>query len=120
MKRSIILPALLLAGLPLAGCADGPYRYGMGMHWVSHPYDVWYDGYYGPLYDGYWGLDGFFYFRLFDRDRAYRRGDPAHFHRGARPSAPSYRRYEGVTREPPRGTRMPSYPPHDGMRRDRR
>lgn len=109
MRRSTALLALALAGLSLAGCADGRYRYGGGVTWASYPYNVWYDGYYGPLYDGYWGTNGFFYFRLHDRDR-YRRGDHEHFRRGGTQPDPRFRRYEGNTREPPRGTRMPNYP----------
>jgi len=116
MKRTIALVSLALAAVPLSGCVDGPYRYGVGMQWSSHPYDVWYDGYYGPFYDGYWGVDGYFYFRLDRLARAYRRGDPLHFRRTHREGEPRYRRYEGMTREPPRGTRMPSYPP---LSRDR-
>ncbi|MCB2059142.1 MAG: hypothetical protein R3E09_10995 [Novosphingobium sp.] len=119
MKRFPVLAALALAALPLSGCADGHYRYGMGVGWVSHPYNVWYDGYYGPFYDGYWGTDGFFYFRLHDRDNHYRRGDDGHFRRGDARPAPRYRPYEGRTHEPPRGTRMPNYPSRDG-RGDRR
>ena len=116
----IAVAALALAGTTLGGCADGRYGYGVGVHWVSHPYDVWYDGYYGPFYDGYWGIDGIFYFRIDARDRAYRRGDPRHFRKELQRGEPRFRRYEGVTREPPRGTRMPSYPPHQKDRsRDR-
>jgi len=118
MKRSIGALALALATLPLTACYDGGYSVGVG--WRSYPYDVWYDGYYGPFYDGYWGTDGFFYFRLDDRTGRYRRGDNRHFHRGDMPPSPSFRRYQGQTREPPRGARMPSYPPHrDGDDRDR-
>lgn len=119
MKRFPVLAALALAAVPLTGCVDGQYRYGMGVGWTSYPYHVWYDGFYGSFYDGYWGTDGFFYFRLHDRDRYYRRGDNGHFRRGdARPS-PRFRPYEGSTREPSRGTRMPNYPGRD-RRDDRR
>ena len=113
MNRFPVLAALALAAVSITGCADGRYRYGMGVGWVSHPYHVCYDGYYGPFYDGYWGTDGFFYFRLDRVDRHYRRGDDGHFRRGESRPSPQYRPYEGRTREPPRGTRMPNYPGHD-------
>jgi len=116
MKRMIAFLPLALAALPLSGCVEGPYRYGVGMEWHSHPYDVWYDGYYGPFYDGYWGSDGYFYFRLDIHSRSYRRGHPDHFRRYYRGNDRRFRRYEGKTKEPPRGTRMPSYPPRAGDR----
>ena len=104
-KRSIALCALALAAVPLSACVEDGYTYGMGMTWRSYPYDVWYDGYYGPLYDGYWGTDGYFYYRLQDNDRHYRRGDNGHFRR-----EPRYKQYDGHSQEPPHGTRMPNYP----------
>ena len=114
MKRSVALAALALSMLSLGACVDGPYRHGVGVGWVSYPYHVWYDGYYGPFYDGYWGTDGLFYFRLDSRDNHYRRGDDRHFRRSDVRPAPNYRPYDGRTREPPRGTRMPNYPSQDG------
>lgn len=117
MKRTLSALALGLAVLPLAACYDDGYS--VGMSWQSRPYDVWYDGFYGPIYDGYWGLDGFFYYRLDGRLNRYHRGDNHHFYRGDRAPRPDFRRYQGQTRQPPRGTRMPSYAPHDGGARGR-
>lgn len=127
MKRSIALAALALASVPLAACVDDGYNYGVGVGWRSYPYDVWYDGYYGPFYDGYWGTDGFFYYRQFEHDRHYRRANRGHFRRDGdhfyrdRPTVPDprFRRYDGRTRQPPQGTRMPRYP-RDDRDRDRR
>jgi hypothetical protein len=120
MSRKLVLLALACASLPLAGCANGRYTYGGGLAWHSYPYDVWYDGYYGPLYDGYWGTDGFFWFRL-NSTAHYRKGDHSHFYRGTMPPSQRFRRFDGNTRQPPQGTRLPHYPPpgsRDG-RRDR-
>ena len=129
MKRSIALAALALAAVPLTACVDDGYSYGVGAGWHSYPYTVWYDGYYGPFYDGYWGTDGFFYFRLNDRGR-FRRAERYHFRRDGdhyyrdRPNVPDprFRRYDGQTRQPSQGTRMPRYPRDDGRdyRRDDR
>ena len=80
MNRKLMILALACAALPLAGCAQGRYTYGMGLTWHSYPYDVWYDGYYGPLYDGYWGTNGFFYFRL-NAAGPYRKATDGHFRR---------------------------------------
>ncbi|MBS0387763.1 MAG: hypothetical protein JSR15_04715 [Proteobacteria bacterium] len=112
MKRSIAICGLgiLLTSLPLAGCVTDGYTYGVGMSWSSYPYDGWYDGYYGQIYDGYWGTDNYFYFRQHDQDRYYRRGDSNHFMRGDAAPDPRFHRFEGQTRQPPPGTRMPKYP----------
>ena len=105
MNRKLMILALACAALPLAGCAQGRYTYGMGLTWHSYPYDVWYDGYYGPLYDGYWGTNGFFYFRL-NAAGPYRKATDGHFRRDQ-----PYQRFDGNTRQPPQGTRLPNYPP---------
>lgn len=132
MKRTFLALALVCgAALPLAGCAGPGYsRVGVGYAWTSYPYSVWYDGYYGPFYDGYWGLDGFFYFRLLSTDRVYRRASAPHVYRvqpRAQPrTSQRYKHYQGETRRPPDGSRMPSYPPDrspgrsDNRSRDRR
>jgi len=119
MTRKTILLALACAGAaPLAGCAYGYgydgygyYGAGYGAAWNSYPYDVWYDGYYGPFYDGYWGTDGFFYYRPYAHDGHYHRGDGDHFHHG-RPGGHDggYREYHGSTHQPPGGAVVPSYP----------
>lgn len=115
---------LTIASLSLAACADDSYRYSVrasGYSGYGNSYNGWYDGYYGSIYDGYWGSDNYFYFRLTDRDR-YRRGDRNHFHRGDRAPHPRFKRFEGTTRPPAHGTRMPKYPKQDrehDRRRDR-
>ncbi|HEX7710323.1 MAG TPA: hypothetical protein VF418_05250 [Sphingomonadaceae bacterium] len=103
MRRPLALLTIALAALPLAGCVtddygsgygyrDGYYdggRYGRGYYgdrygyddgYYGSPYDVWYDGYYGPIEDGYWGGDGYFWY---SSGRDWRRGDGNHFRRGA-------------------------------------
>lgn len=116
MKRTLIGFALAAATVPLAGCAEGYYGvgydtgYGYDSGWNSYPYSVWYDGFYGPFYDGYWGLDGFFYFRLFAHDRHYRRGEGRHFHHDRPPNGDHYHHYDGQTQRPPAGAQLPSYP----------
>lgn len=110
MKRPTALLAVALAAASLTGCMDGRYGHGGYIGWRDYPYHGWYDDYYGPIYDGYWGLDGLFYFRLDGRDARYRRDDHQHFRRDdARPDS-RFHRFEGMTREPPRGTRMPNFP----------
>lgn len=111
MKRILLVLALSTAPLALTACVErGHPRVGVGYDWYSYPYSVWYDGYYGPFYDGYWGTDGYFYYRLSDRDRAYRRADTRHVYRERPRYAERYRHYEGETRRPQDGTRMPYYP----------
>lgn len=131
MKRSItrigLGLGLALTSLPLAACTEDGYSSSVGSTWYSNRYDGWYDGYYGPIYDGYWGTNNYFYFRQNDRDH-YRRGDRRHFYRGDRAPNSRFRRFEGETRQPPPGTRMPNFPGnerrydrdnHDGRRGDR-
>ena len=122
MKRALLVIALATAPLALSGCSGYGYghpRVGVGYTWYSYPYSVWYNGYYGPLYDGYWGTDGHFYFRLTSRDRVYRRADPRHVYRERPRNAERFRYYEGETRRPPDGTRMPYYPGDRDRDRDR-
>lgn len=101
---------LALAGL--GGCVDHGYNYRLGAVWFSQPYHVWYDGHYGAFHDGYWGTDGFFYFRITDRDRQYRRGHEGHFRRERVTTDSRFRYYEGTSKKPSRETRMPNYPAH--------
>ena len=112
MKRSIAMCGLgvVAASLMLVGCAADRYTYGVGMSWSSYPYSGWYDGYYGPFYDGYWGTDNYFYYRLHEHDRHYRRGDGNHFRHGDAAPNPRFHRFDGQTRRPPQGTHMPNYP----------
>ncbi|MGE3692944.1 MAG: hypothetical protein AB7F98_16340 [Novosphingobium sp.] len=121
--RKLLLSAAALALLPLAGCATDGYGY-YGLSWSSYPYDVWYDGYYGPIYDGYWGTDGFFWYRPDRSVNRYRRGEHSHFRRGDAPPSGNFRRYEGQIQPPERGMRAPNLPrraPGDQNRqRDRR
>lgn len=118
MKRTFALLGLALATAPLSACAGDGYGYG-GLTWSSHPYYGWYDNYYGPFHDGYWGNDSYFYFRLNDRERSFRRDRNRHFRRDDRPPGDGFRRFEGTTQPPPRGTRMPRFP-RDGQRPPRR
>lgn len=112
MRRSLALLTLALAAVPLAGCvtddyadgysySDGYYngggygrghyddrygyndRYGYDNGYYGSPYDVWYDGYYGPIGDGYWAGDGYFWYATSRDGRDWRRGDPGHFRREA-------------------------------------
>lgn len=98
MLRSAMMAGLVLAAVPLAGCADGYYgdRYGYGRPYHSSSYHPrsygWYDGYYGAIYRGYWGRGGFYYYRLHARDH-WRRDDGRHFRRGDRPHG-KWRRWD--------------------------
>ena len=124
MRRALLVFTLATAPLALSGCAGYGYGYGQprvgaGYTWYSYPYSVWYNDYYGPFYDGYWGTDGYFYFRLTSSDRLYRRADPRHVHRERPQYSERFRYYEGETRRPPDGTRMPKYPGDRDRDRDR-
>lgn len=109
MKRTTALLGLALAALPLGACVDDGYRWG-GVVSVSYPYNGWYDGYYGSIYDGYWGSDNYFYYRLNEREKTYRRDNRYHFRRDGTQPSPTYRRFEGTMRSPPQGTQMPRFP----------
>ncbi len=90
-RRLITLALAAAAPLALGGCAYGYGYTGVDVGYGGYgypgygygydPYDVWYDGYYGPFYNGYWGTDGFFYYQLYN-DRHWYRGDRDHFHHG--------------------------------------
>lgn len=101
MKRVLIVAA----ALSLSGCAAG---YGsVGYAGGPYAYDGFYDDYYGPIYDGYWGGDGFFYYRGGAHERAFRRGDAAHFRRDAGPGGHFHPMQGSFT--PQRGMRMPHF-----------
>jgi hypothetical protein len=114
MSRSIDLKAPLaaiaLAAIPLAGCATDGYGYGYGNGYYGgdygdryaysdgyygSPYDVWYDGYYGPIDSGYWGGDGYFYYTT-GNSRDWRRGETGPFRREA---YGNYRHYQFPRRD---------------------
>jgi hypothetical protein len=109
MNRLLIAFCMLLSAMPLSGCTPwGIYSGG------AQGYTGYYDGYYGPIHDGYWGSDGYFYFRGFEHDRHFRRGDPAHFRR----DAPNHGQFQPMTGSvtPSNGTRLRNFtrkhPPH--------
>lgn len=109
--------AFAISALSLSACADAPYDRGLDSAWVGQPYTGWYDGYYGVIYDGYWGTDNYFYYRRNAREN-YRRGDRSHFHRGETAPSSRHQRFQGQTRQPQGGTRMPSYPRHKNGNRN--
>jgi len=119
MKFSVLTTsvALVISALSLSACADTQYGRGLDSAWASQPYTGWYDGYYGSIYDGYWGTDNYFYYRRNERDN-YRRGDRSHFHRGEAAPSSRHHRFDGQTRQPQRGTRMPNYPGHNNANRN--
>ena len=102
MKRFLIAAV----ALSLGGCAAG---YGH-VDYAGGPYayDGYYDDFYGPIHDGYWGDDGFFYYRGGEHDRAFRRGDAAHFRRDAGADAGHFHTMQGSF-APQRGMRMPHF-----------
>ena len=73
----------------LGGCAGDYYDHGPGYASAAGPYDVWYDGFYGPYSAGYWGDGGVFFFR--DRAGHFTRDDGNHFRRGRFASARGFR-----------------------------
>lgn len=101
--------ALLLATLPLSACVSSGYHRAHVAGWGTYPYYGWYDGYYGPIYDGYWGSDNDFYYRLNRNDRVYHSDDQKHFRHDADRPGGDFHRFEGMTRQPPQGTRMPNF-----------
>ena len=118
MKRAMTLICLALAAAPLAACNDGYYGGRGSIYWSDYPYNGWYDGYYGSIYDGYWGTDNYFYFRLGPNENRFRRDNRYHFRRDGQHPGGNFRRFEGTTRQPPQGTRMPRFPQQE--RRERR
>lgn len=133
-KRTLITLALAAAApLALAGCAedyygDG-YNYNAGYGWQNYPYDVYYDNYYGPFYDGYWGSDGYFWYRLLQSDRTWRRGGRDHFNRdggnhggqgggrgGGNNGGHNWQHYNGTVHQPPANARLPNFPGWGGNR----
>jgi len=76
------------AAIALCGCAGGYYDHGARYASAAGPYDVWYDGFYGPYGAGYWDGEAFFF-----RDRAGRftRDDGNHFRREQFASARGFR-----------------------------
>jgi hypothetical protein len=104
-KRPLTALLLAVSALPLAACAG--YVDGPGYAGGPYVYDGYYDGYYGDVYDGYWGDDGGFYYRHGANERAYTRGDNAHFARQA-PQGGNYRQLH-ATVTPSRGMNMPHF-----------
>lgn len=101
MKSPLVLCALVLAGVPLAGCVTDDY-YGGSSYYGSRYYGShsapWYDNHYGSIYDGYWGDGGYYHYRLNNRDR-WRRDDGRHFR--ADRDRPSMRHYRYDRANPP-------------------
>ncbi|MDI7775394.1 hypothetical protein [Asticcacaulis sp. EMRT-3] len=92
MKKALILAACLTALMGTTACVD--YGYGRPGYGYASDYDVYYDGYYGPVRQGYWGHDGWFYYRDPGR-RDYRRDDGRHFRREPYNGYRSYRIHHG-------------------------
>lgn len=113
MRKSLIAASLALAMLPLSGCVTDRYGYG-GIGWSTYPYDVWYDGYYGPIYDGYWGTDSYFWYRPEPGVNRYQRGGREHFRRDTSPPGGNFRRFEGQMQRPQQGMRAPNLPRGQG------
>ncbi len=109
MRTLLILSAPLLA-LGLTACVDdeGPHSMAYAEYGPA-AYDGWYDGYYGNVYDGYWGDDGFFYYRVTDHDREFRRGDRDHFRHDQTPPSGNFQHLQG-TFNPTHDYHMPHYP----------
>ena len=107
MKRLIIALCATVPAALVGGCADYGYGYGADVYAAGpYSYDGYYDDFYGPIYDGYWGDDGFFYYRSGTGDRAFRRGDAAHFSRESREG--NFHAMHG-TMTPTRGMRTPHF-----------
>ena len=123
MRHSLVA-ALIAAPLMLAGCGEyGGVGVGYGSDIYSggpYAYDGYYDGYYGPVYDGYWGTDNYYYYRSSASDRAFRRGDTAHFRRDHPDGDGRWQQFHHELR-PERGMRMSHFSPGnrngDGDRR---
>jgi hypothetical protein len=76
------------AAIALGGCAGDSYDHAPGYASAAGPYDVWYDGFYGPFGAGYWDGDAFFF-----RDRVghFTRDDGSHFRHQRFASARKFR-----------------------------
>jgi len=76
------------AAIALGGCAGDYYDHGPGYASAAGPYDVWYDGFYGPFNTGFWDGDVFVF-----RDRAghFTRDGGNHFRREQFASARGFR-----------------------------
>lgn len=107
MKKLHVL-LVAASALTLSACTD--YDGGGPRGWGPSPYayDGYYDGYYGPFYDGYWGSDGAFWYRSGQGDRAYRRGDGAHFRHDGNAGA-HFQHFQGSINNRPDGVRMPHF-----------
>ncbi|MBS0482751.1 MAG: hypothetical protein JSR96_11505 [Proteobacteria bacterium] len=96
MIKPVMLAGLMLAAVPLAGCASNGYGYSQPYAYSGYSYPRsygWYDGYYGSVYDGYWGQGGYYYYRTHDRDR-WQRDNDHHFRQGATSPGSNWQRYE--------------------------
>jgi len=97
--KAVTKTILMIAGaaglLTTAACADYPAGYPHGRHGYGHAdgYDVYYDGYYGPVREGYWDNDGDFHYR--DAQRHWQRDQGRHFRRDSYNGYQSYRVYRG-------------------------
>jgi len=81
MLKMMLFASGAAAVMLLSACETYDDGYGYSGHRyysdVSSPYDVWYDGYYGPYLGGYWGTDGVFFYS--DRTGNWLRDDAGHF-----------------------------------------
>src|SRR5262245_50147811 len=66
MFKTILMAGGAAAIVTLSACADEYYDDGYSPHRAYYsaydPYDVWYDGYYGPYVSGYWGSGGIYFY----------------------------------------------------------
>ena len=90
MKKMLVIAASLLALTGMSACAEYDYGHGPGRYAA---YDLYYDGYYGPVSEGYWGGDGWFWYR--DSTRHWRRDDGRHFRRDTYNGYHPYRVHRG-------------------------
>jgi hypothetical protein len=91
-----MLKVLLMAGaataiVGLSACAeydDGYYPH-RAYYSAADPYDVWYDGYYGPYTSGYWGEGGIYFYS--DSAGVWHGDRDGHFRHGRWGGATGYR-----------------------------